>query len=52
MLVDILISIDTKEEPMFGKKQGTVTNVCDMACRAEAIRDDALFKAAQLGPRI
>jgi hypothetical protein len=35
---------------MFSKKP--VTQVCDIACRAEVLRDEALFKAAQLGPRI
>jgi hypothetical protein len=35
---------------MFSKKQ--VMNVCDTGCRAEALRDAAIFKAAQLGPRI
>ena len=35
---------------MFGKKK--VTTVCDNLCRAAKLRDDALFKAAQQGPRI
>ena len=35
---------------MFGKKQ--VKTACDSLCRAQALRDATLFKAAQLGPRI
>jgi hypothetical protein len=35
---------------MFRKKQ--VNTVCDNLCRAQALREAALFKAAQLGPRI
>jgi hypothetical protein len=50
MVVDTLMSVDMKGATMFGKKQ--VTTVCDALCRAEAIRETALFKAAQLGPRI
>jgi hypothetical protein len=49
MDVDILTSIDTKGATMFGKKK--VTTVCDNLCRAAQLRDDALFKAAQQGPR-
>lgn len=38
---------------MFGKKQdSTVKAVCDNLCRAQQVREDALFKAALLGPRI
>jgi hypothetical protein len=36
---------------MFKSKQGAV-QVCDTACRASAIREAALFRAAQHGPRI
>jgi hypothetical protein len=35
---------------MFRKKQ--VKTVCDNLCRAQALRDDALFKASLLGPRL
>jgi hypothetical protein len=42
--------VNMKEATMFGKKQ--VTSVCDSACRAAKLRDDALFNAARLGPRI
>jgi hypothetical protein len=34
---------------MFKKKK--VTTVCDTLCRAAQLREDALFKAAQHGPR-
>lgn len=50
MVVDILTFVDMKGATMFGKKQ--VTSVCDTLCRAQAVREAALFKAAQLGPRI
>ena len=50
MDVDILTFIDTREQQMFGKKK--VTTVCDNLCRAAQLRDDALFKAAQQGPRL
>jgi hypothetical protein len=51
MDVDILTFVDTKEAEMFGKKKVTTT-VCDNLCRAAQLRDDALFKAAQQGPRL
>jgi hypothetical protein len=35
---------------MFGKKKATA--VCDNACRAAQLRDDAMFKAALRGPRL
>lgn len=35
---------------MFGNKK--VRTVCDNLCRAAQIRETALFKAAQQGPRI
>ena len=35
---------------MFPKKQ--VVQACDNVCRAEALRDETLFKAALLGPRM
>lgn len=35
---------------LFGKD--TVKTVCDTPCRAAQIRAEALFKAAQQGPRI
>jgi len=35
---------------MFRKKQ--VRMVCDNFCRAQALRDEALFKAALQGPRL
>jgi hypothetical protein len=35
---------------MFRKKN--VTAVCDNLCRAAQLRDQALFKIAQQGPRI
>ena len=36
---------------MFTSKQ-SVTEVCGTACRASVIREAALFRAAQQGPRI
>lgn len=36
---------------MFRSKQDAAT-ICDAACRASAIREAALFRAAQQGPRI
>jgi hypothetical protein len=33
-------------------KKTKVTTVCDNLCRAARLRDDALFKAAQQGPRL
>jgi hypothetical protein len=36
---------------MFEKKK-QVKTVCDNLCRAQALRDAALFKAALQGPRI
>jgi predicted peroxiredoxin len=50
MDVDILMFVDTKGARMFRKKQ--VKTVCDNLCRAQALRDEALFKAAQQGPRL
>jgi hypothetical protein len=50
MDIDILTFIDTREARMFGKKK--VTTVCDNLCRAAQLRDQALFKAAQQGPRL
>jgi hypothetical protein len=45
-----LMSVDTKGAKMFRKKQ--VSAVCDNLCRAAKLRDEALFKVAQQGPRI
>jgi hypothetical protein len=50
MIVDTLTFVDTKGATMFGKKK--VTTVCDSLCRAAQLRDQALFKAAQQGPRL
>jgi hypothetical protein len=51
MIIDILTSVDMKEGArMFRKKH--VSAVCDNLCRAAQLRDQALFKAAQQGPRI
>ena len=36
---------------MFRKTQGSAT-LCDNLCRARELRDAALFKIAQQGPRI
>ena len=35
---------------MFGKKHGS--SICDPACRAAELRESAILKAAQQGPRI
>jgi hypothetical protein len=35
---------------MFGNKQGK-TVVCDTACRAQQVRESALYKSALQGPR-
>ena len=53
MLVDILTIIDTKGAAMFGKKQEKkkVRTGWNHICAGE-LRDEALFKAAQQGPRI
>ena len=38
---------------MFGsKKVRDVKYVCDPSCVAQRLREEALFKAAQFGPRI
>jgi hypothetical protein len=50
MFVDILMLIDTKEAGMFRKKR--VAGVYDNAARAAKLREEMLFKAARLGPRI
>jgi hypothetical protein len=34
------------------RKKNNVNTVCDSACRAAKLRDEALFKVAQQGPRI
>jgi hypothetical protein len=34
------------------RRKKPVDAVCDNLCRAAKLREDALFKAAQLGPRI
>jgi hypothetical protein len=51
MSVDILKSIDTKGASMFRKKNAP-KSACDNLCRAAALRDEMLFKAALQGPRI
>jgi len=51
MPVDILTFVDTKGTAMFRKKSPP-TSICDNVCRAAALREEALFKAAKLGPRI
>jgi hypothetical protein len=54
MVVDTLMFVDTKGARMFGKKQlekKKVRTGWDHVCAAE-LRDEALFKAAQQGPRI
>jgi hypothetical protein len=35
----------------FFKRSQPVAAVCDSLCRAEQIRDEALYRAALLGPR-
>jgi hypothetical protein len=42
--------VDTREAGMFRKKK--VNGVYDSAARAARLRDETLFKAARLGPRI
>jgi hypothetical protein len=50
MPFDILSIVNMKGAlTMFGTKKGE--NVCDAACRAEALREAVLFKAALQGPR-
>ena len=36
---------------MFRQKKKQIKHVCDNLCRAAALRDAAIFKADQLGPR-
>jgi hypothetical protein len=36
---------------MFGTRKDS-TKVCDASCRAQQLREAALFKAARFGPRI
>jgi hypothetical protein len=45
-----LTFVDTKEAEMFRKKR--MNGVHDSAGRAAKLREEQLFKAARLGPRI
>ena len=50
MLVDILTFVNTnRRHEVFRKKK--IHQACDNLCRAEALREAAIFKAALLGPR-
>jgi hypothetical protein len=51
MVVDILTAVDMKGASVLRKKKDA-SAVCDNLCRAAELRDQALFKAALLGPRI
>ena len=51
MIVDILMNVDMKGAPMFRKKPSPKV-ICDNLCRAAALREETLFKAALQGPRI
>jgi len=51
MIVDILTAVDMKGARMFNKKPSPRV-VCDNVCRAAALREETLFKAALHGPRI
>jgi hypothetical protein len=51
MIVDILTVVDMKGARMF-KNKPSPKLVCDNLCRAAALREETLFKAALHGPRI